>query len=278
MELEEGPINDLMSLGLAQYEARVYLALIRRDSYTATEVAREAGVPRQRVYDVLEALVRRRLATTHPGRVTKYSAVTPELALARLMALRRESVDRLERLSEGLARALQPLWSEGRAHTDPLDYIEILRDPKAISERFADIQRQARHELLTFCKPPFVAPAENAEGIKVVQRLHRAGGTVRAIYLNDALGNPKTAEHVRRFSSAGEEARFAPELPLKLVIADASFVLCDMPDPVAGAGSTTTLFIEHPALAGCLRLAFHTVWEGAAPAPDSSLLPKAHDR
>lgn len=36
-----------------------------------------------------------------------------------------------------------------------------------------------------------------------------------------------------------------------------------MPDPVAGAGSTTTLFIEHPALAGCLRLAFLTVWEGA---------------
>ncbi|MFI9047063.1 hypothetical protein [Streptomyces sp. NPDC053427] len=66
-----------------------------------------------------------------------------------------------------------------------------------------------------------------------------------------------------------EEARCARELPLKLVIADASLVPCDMPDPVAGAGSTTTLFIEHPALAGCLRLAFQTVWAGAAPAPGS---------
>lgn len=267
MELEEGPISDLMALGLARYEARVYLALIRRDSYTAAEVAREAVVPRQRVYDVLDALVRRRLATTHPGRVAKYSAVTPELAVARLMALQRESMDRLERVSEGLAGVLQPLWSDGRVHTDPLDYIEILRDPKAIAERFADIQRQAQRELLTFCKPPFVAPAENTQGIKVVRRLHRAGGTVRAIYLNDALDDPGTAEHVRRFAVAGEEARFAPELPLKLVIADASLVLCDMPDPVAGAGSTTTLFIEHPALAGCLRLAFQTVWEGAVPAP-----------
>ncbi|MFI6357532.1 TrmB family transcriptional regulator [Streptomyces sp. NPDC050743] len=266
MELEDGTINDLMSLGLARYEARVYLTLIRRGSYTAAEVAREADVPRQRVYDVLDALVRRHLATTHPGRVATYSAVTPELALARLMAAQRESVDRLERVSQDLAGILQPLWSQGRDHTDPLDYIEILRDPKAITERFADIQRQARHELLTFCKPPFVAPAENADGLAVVHRLHRSGGTVRAIYLDDTLSDPETVDHVRRFAAAGEEARFAPELPLKLVIADASLVLCDMPDPVAGADSTTTLFIEHPALAGCLRLAFHTVWTNAAPA------------
>ncbi|MGW3209595.1 TrmB family transcriptional regulator [Streptomyces sp. NPDC001135] len=275
MELEDGTINDLMSLGLARYEARVYLTLIRRGSYTAAEVAREADVPRQRVYDVLDALVRRQLATTHPGRVATYSAVTPELALARLMAVQRESVDRLERVSQGLAGILQPLWFQGREHTDPLDYIEILRDPKAISERFADIQRQARHELLTFCKPPFVAPAENTEGMEVVRRLHRAGGTVRAIYLDDALDDPETVDHVRRFAAAGEEARFAPELPLKLVVADASLVLCDMPDPVAGAGSTTTLFIEHPALAGCLRLAFHTVWKDAVPGPESRPVPES---
>ncbi|MGW2488164.1 TrmB family transcriptional regulator [Streptomyces sp. NPDC001606] len=268
MELEDTTVNDLMSLGLPRYEARVYLTLIRRGTYTAAEVAREADVPRQRVYDVLDALVRRQLATAHPGRVATYSAVTPELALSRLMTVQRESVERLERVSQGLAGLLQPLWSQGRAHTDPLDYIEILRDPKAIAERFADIQRQARHELLTFCKPPFVAPAENTEGIAVVRRLHRAGGTVRAIYLDEALTDPGTREHVSRFAAAGEEARFAPDLPLKLVIADASLVLCDMPDPVAGAGTTTTLFIEHPALATCLRLAFHTVWQEATPAPE----------
>ncbi|MGW4564306.1 TrmB family transcriptional regulator [Streptomyces sp. NPDC004561] len=273
MELEDRTVDDLMSLGLARYEARVYLSLIRRGSYTAAEVAREADVPRQRVYDVLDALVRRQLVSAHPGRVATYSAVTPELALARLMAVQRESVDRLERVSQSLTGILQPLWSQGRGQTDPLDYIEILRDPKAISERFADIQRQARQELLTFCKPPFVAPTENTEGIAVVRRLHQAGGTVRAIYLSDALEDPGTVEHVRRFAAAGEQARFAPELPLKLVIADAALVLCDMPDPVAGVGSTTTLFIEHPALAGCLRLAFHTVWKDAVPSPQTGLAP-----
>ncbi|MDJ0382065.1 helix-turn-helix domain-containing protein [Streptomyces sp. G-G2] len=267
MELDDSAVNDLVSLGLPRYEARVYLALVRRESYTAAEVARAADVPRQRVYDVLDALVRRRLAVLRPGRVAAFAAVAPELALARLMALQRESLERLDQVSATLTAALLPVWADGRTHTDPLDYIEVLRDPKAIAERFASIQRQATHELLTFCKPPFVAPAANNEGIKAVRRLRQAGGTARAVYTHDALGDAEVLENVRRFSAAGEESRFAPRLPLKLVIADAALVLCDMPDPMAGTGATTALYIEHPALAGCLRLAFETVWEQAEPAP-----------
>ncbi|MFI6360649.1 helix-turn-helix domain-containing protein [Streptomyces sp. NPDC050743] len=54
----DGSANDLVALGLARYEALVYLALVRRESYTAAEVAREAGVPRQRVHN--------RAAAAHP--------------------------------------------------------------------------------------------------------------------------------------------------------------------------------------------------------------------
>ncbi|WP_225849475.1 TrmB family transcriptional regulator [Streptomyces sp. HPF1205] len=269
MDTAEGPVNDLVALGLARYEARVYLALVRRESYTAAEVARAADVPRQRVYDVLDALVRRRLATAHPGRVATFSAVDPELAVARLMALQREALERLDRVSAQLTSALMPVWADGRTHTDRLDYIEILRDPKSIAEAFTDIQNQARRELLSFCKPPFVAPMLNAPGIKVVRRLRRSGGSVRAIYTHEALDDDKVLENVQRFGAAGEESRFAVELPLKLVVADANLVLCDMPDPVAGTGDTTALYIEHPALAACLRLAFETVWAGAQTVPSA---------
>ncbi|MFF0750620.1 TrmB family transcriptional regulator [Streptomyces sp. NPDC004267] len=270
MESDDGAVNNLVSLGLSRYEARVYLALVTRESHTAAEVARAAQVPRQRVYDVLDALVRRHLAIPRPGRVAGFSAVSPELALTRLMALQRESLERLDQASAALAAALNPIWTAGQAHTDPLDYIEVLRDPKAIAERFASIQEQAEHELLTFCKPPFVAPAANAEGITTVRRLRRAGGTARAVYTYDALDDADVLENVRRFREAGEESRFAPELPLKLVVADASLVLCDMPDPMAGTGATTALFIEHPALAACLRMSFLAVWDQAEALPELS--------
>ena len=50
-------LEELTRLGLTIYEAKAYLALIRRGSSTAAEVARLAGVPRQRIYDVLASLV-----------------------------------------------------------------------------------------------------------------------------------------------------------------------------------------------------------------------------
>src|SRR5262249_24498449 len=54
--------EQLTQLGLTTYEAKAYLALLRRDSFAAADAARVAGVPRQRIYDVLATLVEKGLA------------------------------------------------------------------------------------------------------------------------------------------------------------------------------------------------------------------------
>src|SRR5712671_4861521 len=87
----------LTRLGLNTYEAKAYLALLRRDSSTAAQAARLANVPRQRIYDVLASLVEKGLASTRPGQVAKYAAVAPELALERLVSDQREQLADLER-------------------------------------------------------------------------------------------------------------------------------------------------------------------------------------
>ena len=71
--------DQLTRLGLTSYEAKAYLALLRRDSSTAAQAARLANVPRQRIYDVLASLVDKGLASTRPGQVVKYAAVAPDL-------------------------------------------------------------------------------------------------------------------------------------------------------------------------------------------------------
>ncbi|MEU9419291.1 hypothetical protein [Streptomyces sp. NPDC048272] len=69
--------------------------------------------------------------------------MAPELTLSRLMTLQRESLERLDLASSAFAAALTPAWTAGRTHADPLDYIQVLRDPKANAERFATFQEQA---------------------------------------------------------------------------------------------------------------------------------------
>ena len=253
-------IERMVRLGLTTYEARAYVALVKRDSFTAAQVSRQAGLPRQRIYDVLGSLVQKGLASARPGHVVKYAALAPEQAIARLIALRRSEFVARERDAAELVARLTPEYVAGQTHTDPLEYIEVLRDRGAINERFAEIQANVQKEILVFTKPPYATPPqENVEGIEVT-RTHSA----RSVYELSILEDKATAAGVQRFIEAGEEARFSEHVPLKLAIIDESIVMFGMVDPVAGAGAAndlTMMVVEHPALAGTLKLAFNAVWD-----------------
>jgi sugar-specific transcriptional regulator TrmB len=81
--VEDRDARRLVELGLTGYEASAYVALTRRVEATATEVARIAKLPRQRIYDVLDGLVSQGFATIKPGRPARYVAAAPEEALWR---------------------------------------------------------------------------------------------------------------------------------------------------------------------------------------------------
>jgi sugar-specific transcriptional regulator TrmB len=256
--VESGPLVDrIVRLGLTTYEARAYVALVRRESFTAAQVARQSGLPRQRIYDVLGSLVEKGLASARPGSTVKYAAIAPELAIERLVAGRRLAMADLERDAAEIVSTLGPQYSAGQAHSDPLEYIEVLRDRGAINERFAELQAAVKREILVFTKPPYATPPqENVEGIEVT-RTHVA----RSVYEQSVFDDPATAEGVRRFVEAGEEARFVDEVPLKLVIIDEAIVMFGMQDPVAGPSELTIMVVEHPALASTLKISFQAVWD-----------------
>lgn len=250
-------VGTLSDLGLTNYEARVYLALTRRGSSTAAESARVAGIPRQRIYDVLASLVTRGLASSRPGQVTKYVATPPAEAVERLVSDHRQRLEQLERESRVLAESLTPAFESGQEHTDPLEYIEVLRDRRAINERFAELQSNVKKEILVFTKPPYATPPqENVEGLEVIET-HEA----RSLYEFSVFDEPAVMRGVKRFVDAGEQARFVPELPLKLVIIDELIVMFGMEDPVAGSAELTIVVVEHQSLAKVLKTAFDAIWE-----------------
>jgi sugar-specific transcriptional regulator TrmB len=250
-------IEKLVSLGLTSYEAKAYLALVSRGSSTAAETARIAGLPRQRVYDVLGGLVERGLASTRPGKAVKYVATPPEVALELLLNDHRNRVATYERDAAALLDDLKTRYQAGQHQTDPLEYIEVLRDRGAINERFGELQRNIQREILVFTKPPYATPPQDETTGLEVTRNH----VVRTVYERSILGQPEMANGVHRFIELGEEARFVDELPLKLVIIDEAIVLFGMEDPIAESDALTLLVIEHPSLAGMLKIGFEAVWQ-----------------
>jgi sugar-specific transcriptional regulator TrmB len=250
-------VTQLTRLGLTSYEAKAYLTLIRRDSFTAAQVARQSGLPRQRIYDVLGSLVQKGLAAARPGNVVKYAATPPELAIELLLGSHREQLARMEHDAQLMVTDLKPAFEAGQEHTDPLEYIEVLRDKRAINERFAELQAAVKREILVFTKPPYATPPqENVEGLEVIQT-HEA----RSIYEFSVFDDAAVARGVQRFVEAGEQARFVPSLPLKLVIIDETIVMFGMEDPVAGSSELTIVVVEHQSLAKVLKTAFNAIWD-----------------
>lgn len=260
--------SELTRLGLTSYEARAYVALLGRHSFTAAQVARQAELPRQRIYDVLESLVGKGMAAARPGQVIKYAATEPGPAIERLVATRRNELKRLEEAASRTAESLSAAFAAGREHSDPLEYIEVLREPRAINARFDELQAAARKEILVFTRPPYAKPPqENIEGLEVTRRIE-----ARSLYEASVFDDPAVVAGVRRFIRAGEKARVVDSLPLKLVIIDSAIVMFGMQDPVASGSDLTIMVVDHPSLAAVLRMAFDAYWASGI---DFELAPRA---
>jgi HTH-type transcriptional regulator, sugar sensing transcriptional regulator len=252
-------VDRLVRIGLTRYEARVYVALIRRDGSTAADMARLTGVPRPRVYDVLASLVAKGIAAERPGLAAKYVAIDPRQAMTRLVEAHEQELDLLRGDARTVADELAPAFAEGNRHHDPLDYVEVIRDRDTVARRFDELQANVADELLAFSKEPAVVPVDqNVVGMKAA-----AEHLVRSIYEFPLLRDAVRRAGVRRFVEIGEQARFVPELPMKLAIIDERIVMFALPDPIAGRDDLTSVIIEHAALARSLKVAFEAVWQTA---------------
>lgn len=81
---EDTAIEALDQLGLTEYEAKCFVALVRIQSGTAKEISRLADVPRSRVYDTVERLHKRGLVDVQQSEPRKYRAISKDEALDRL--------------------------------------------------------------------------------------------------------------------------------------------------------------------------------------------------
>jgi len=84
----------LRDLGLSEYEARAYRALLRTGPTTAKDLSRASEVPMGRVYDVLNSLEQHNLVRSQAAsRPKKYAAVEPDAALDRLLEEKKRELE-----------------------------------------------------------------------------------------------------------------------------------------------------------------------------------------
>ncbi len=88
IESTEKIINLLMGLGFTESEGKVYTALLKNGESTGYEASKQSGVPRSKLYTIMDGLVRKGFVrSTHEEKSTLYGAI-PVSDLAEIMKAR----------------------------------------------------------------------------------------------------------------------------------------------------------------------------------------------
>jgi len=77
-------VENLLQLGLTEYEAKVYTALLNTHFSTATHASEKSRVPRTRIYQVLDSLQRKGWVRVYSGVPLLFKAAEPALVFEKV--------------------------------------------------------------------------------------------------------------------------------------------------------------------------------------------------
>lgn len=251
-------MSHLEALGLSPDESAAYELLVDSPALTRDEfesgIARSGRSPAVRLLETLED---RGLATTIAGEPVRFTAVAPDVALDNLASAREREIAAARERAAELARR----WSRVDRAVDPREIIEIVVGRSATLQRAEQIQRTASDEVLMFDKPPYAAPdIGNPTELAMF-----AETSVRYRCLYDAGGFDIPGQHelVQQMRAAGEEARVAAALPMKMVMGDARVAL--VPLDTTPEAIDVAAVVHASALLESLRTLFELLWRTATP-------------
>lgn len=90
-------VEKLKELGFNSYEAKVYIALLKKYPATGYEVSQLADIPQSRAYDALKSLVVNKIAFSTDDKPQKYTPITPKELTQRFKRKMNSTIDFLEK-------------------------------------------------------------------------------------------------------------------------------------------------------------------------------------
>jgi sugar-specific transcriptional regulator TrmB len=176
----------LQEMGLSEYEATTYVALVRQGISTAKETASAADVPQSRVYDILDSLENKGFVKVQLGRPKKYGPVMPERALEQYRAYeRRQQEQRLETLNELGEEFVETISVDSctDSNGDP-DISWSYPNRHFILEQCEELTEQSAEEILMMTTPESFERILTHHGT-LLDHKQESGMEIKALVAND---------------------------------------------------------------------------------------------
>ena len=243
-------------------EARVLFALLQLGSANSSQIARVAELPRTNTYPVMEALEEHGLVQRLPGDgVIEWTTPGVEAVIDRLDAAVEDAREEDARRHRARAQELRSLVGSAfpTIPAQALSDVQVIRGSARVKKLYERMLTRAESHLLMFTRPPYAMP--NGYVNPAVMDMLTRGVRTRVLY-EEGLD---TQDEFVAYHRAGVQARVVQSVPLKVVVVDSRATLVGMPDLIDPDGYPTSLYVEHPAYATLLSMAFEHLWSSGRP-------------
>jgi sugar-specific transcriptional regulator TrmB len=261
----------LRDLGLSEYEARSYRALLRLGPATAKELSRASDVPMGRVYDVLNSLEQWGLVRSQASsRPKKYIGVEPETGLERLLNDRKSELERKAQQYESIVSELSTELDAHRPADEQFWTAAVGADESAdlLVERLA----AADQRLIMVIGTPSPQFDIGRVSQRVVDRLDEAlaRGVEVSLLLSPGLVDsiPETVwddYHGRLVTNDAFEARVDDAITGSFHLIDDVEVCLEVPNPLDPTQAFAMIALTDPGFTSNLRETFDRQWVDAEP-------------
>ncbi|MFH1505716.1 MAG: helix-turn-helix domain-containing protein [archaeon] len=124
-------LQRFLEIGLTEYEAKVLLSLYVTGQAKATEVSNASGVPKAKIYNVLDELCNKRLIKMHSTKPSTYSPLDPEELFSRLKKLEKghflDKEKNINATKKHIGKELAGLYHKSQTTSAHQELVEIIK-------------------------------------------------------------------------------------------------------------------------------------------------------
>lgn len=260
-------IDNLKKLGLSEPESKVYLNLLKKKNFTATEISRISGTPRSKIYEILNKLINKGLCVEILGSVKKYSSANPKIAFNGLLQTYQQDyqleLENKRILTSNLIETLLPFFNSQKGNVSPLDYIQVIRENGSIMRKYRSLVESAEYEMLALVKGPYIMDVQDPPDYFDQFTSTKRELKFRTVYESNELQDPDFYKAIKEFACANEEIRVIDKIPFKMYVFDEKIAMFTLEDSISKKTSLTSMIVEHNELAKGLKDIFNLYWGNA---------------
>lgn len=267
-------IDKLKYLGFTEYEAKVFIALLKGSLMSASEIADDAKIRRTDVYNILKSFVEKGYSNEiETNAILKYELIDPDIILDKLeRKINKQRQQELDTLKETF-KELKPLHRTKESESVKRVNIELVRGYNQHREtKFLELMKNAKKEILFMVKLEHAVMNEIDETAK---KFMKKGGVIKSLYqVSENFRIKKDNKWIKGtisdlikacefFEKSGEILKLSESPVPNMTIFDREIVFLNITDKTLPKHNEADIMIKNKEFAQNMVIVFESLWEKA---------------